>query len=186
MYYSQEKRLKSRIIGYSWISERIATIKIKTGRSHCYIIGACAPVEVKAEKTETFYKQLQENLSTAGRNDYIIVTGDLNARIRNILTPKLVGPYGERIINTNGKQLRDFCMYNNLRITNTYYPHKDIHKYTWAERGNRSIIDYTIANEKIWPHVLDTRSYRGAEVDTDHNLLRSKINYPRNTGRKQR
>jgi hypothetical protein len=104
----------------------------------------------------------------ARRNDYIIAAGDLNARIGNMVTPKLIGPHGERIINTNGKQLRDFCMYNNLRITNTYHPHKDIHKYTWTERGNRSIIDNIIANKKIWPYVLDTRSYRGAEVDTDH------------------
>jgi hypothetical protein len=172
------KRLKSRIIRYSWISERITTIKIKTGRSHCYIIGAYAPVEGKAEKTETFYEQLQESLNTAGRNDYIIVAGDLNARIGNIATPKLIGPHGERIINTNGKQLRDFCMYDNLRITNTYHPHKDILKYTWTERGNRSIIDYIIANEKIWSYVLDSRSYRGAEVDTDHYLLCSKIRKP--------
>jgi exonuclease III len=53
------KKLKSRIIGYSWISERITTIKIKT-RSHCYIIGEYAPVEGKTEETGTFYKQLQE------------------------------------------------------------------------------------------------------------------------------
>jgi hypothetical protein len=35
-----------------------------------------------------------------------------------------------------------------------------------------------IANEKIWSYVLDTRSYRGAEVDTDHYLLCSKIRLP--------
>jgi hypothetical protein len=66
-----------------------------------------------------------------------------------MVTPKLIGPHGERIINTNGKQLRAFCMDNNLIITNTYYSHKEIQKYTWAERGNRSIIDYIIAHEKI-------------------------------------
>jgi hypothetical protein len=44
-------------------------MKIKTGRSHCYIIGAYAPVEGKAEETGTFYKQLQESLNTAGRKE---------------------------------------------------------------------------------------------------------------------
>jgi hypothetical protein len=34
-------------------------------------------------------------------------------------------------------------------------------------RGTRSIIDYIIANEKMWPKVMDTRVYRGAEIDTD-------------------
>jgi hypothetical protein len=89
-----------------------------------------------------------------------------------------------QIIKTNGKQLTDFCMYNNLRITKTYHPHKDIHKYTWTESGNRSIIDYIIANEKIWSYVLDTISYREAEVDTDHCLLCFKIRLPKKYWRK--
>jgi exonuclease III len=60
------KKLTSRIIGYSWISERITTMNGKTGRSHCYIIGAYSPTEGKVEETETFYKQCQESFYTAG------------------------------------------------------------------------------------------------------------------------
>jgi hypothetical protein len=77
-----------------------------------------------------------------------------------MVTPKLIGPHGERIINTNGKHFGDFCMYN------------------------MSIIDYIIENEKIWPYILDTRSYRGAEFDTDYYLLCSKIRLPKKYLRK--
>jgi hypothetical protein len=92
----------------------------------------------------------------------------MNARIGNSAIPKLIGHYGERVINANGRELRDFCASNNLRITNTLYRHKEIHRCTGTDRGTRSIIDYIISNEKVWPYIQDTRSYRGAEADTDH------------------
>ena len=40
------------------------------------------------------------------------------------------------------------CWYefNKLKITNSFYRHKDIHKYTWEARGTKSVIDYIIIN----------------------------------------
>lgn len=137
------------------------------------------PNEGQFQETEIFYANLQECVNKANKNDYVIIGGDLNARIGNKTISMLVGPHGETTMNVNGKCLRDFCSYNNLRITNTFFRHKEIHKYTWAERGRKSIIDYIIANDKIWPHVLDTRAYRGAEAVTDHYLVCRKIRLPK-------
>jgi hypothetical protein len=58
------------------------------------------------------------------------------------------------------------------------FRHKDIHKFTWAERGSKSIIGYVTADKKIWSYITDTRAYRGAEVDTDHLLEPSKLRSP--------
>lgn len=66
-----------------------------------------------------------------------------------------------------------------MRITNTFFKHKEIHKFTWEARGTKSIIDYTITNEKMWPNVIDTRVYRGAEIDSDHYLVKTKIRIPK-------
>jgi hypothetical protein len=54
---------------------------------------------------------------------------------------------GEHVINHNGTALRDFSAFNTLTITNSFYRHKNIHKFAWEARGTRSIIDYII-NEK--------------------------------------
>ena len=180
------KELKARIIGYTWYNERLITVKIKSGRSHYYIIGAYAPNEGQTQETEEFYLELQNCINKAGKNDYVLIMGDLNARIGKETIPNLIGPHGEDKVNSNGKCLRDFCSYNNLRITNSYFKHKLIHKYTWEGRGKKSIIDYVIGNEKIWPYILDTRVYRGAEADTDHYLLCSKIRLPKKYIRKQK
>jgi hypothetical protein len=45
---------------------------------------------------------------------------------KNILTS------GEQNVNKNGMRLIDFTIYNNLRIMNTFFNHKNIHKYNWS------------------------------------------------------
>jgi hypothetical protein len=35
----------------------------------------------------------------------------------------------------NGKLLIEFATFNNMRITNTFFKHRNIHKYTWSQRG---------------------------------------------------
>ena len=50
----------------------------------------------------------------------------------------------EETRNRNGQRLLSICAANELVILNTFFQHKDIHKYTWESRGRglRSIIDY--------------------------------------------
>jgi hypothetical protein len=112
------------------------TVKIRTGKSHCCIIGVYAPVEGKTEEIELcrnfkkIYKRQEEN-------DYIMVAGDLNARIHDAVIPELISPHRERIVNANWKQLGDFC----IHIPN-------IKMYSWTDRGNRSNVEYIITNKK--------------------------------------
>jgi hypothetical protein len=83
---------------------------------------------------------------------------------------------GEATINNNGEKLIDFCTLNNLKITNTYSMHTNIHKYTWSARGSESVIDYFITNGKAAKIIQDIRVHRGMELDTDHYLLRANLN----------
>jgi hypothetical protein len=39
----------------------------------------------------------------------------------------------------NGKELRQFRTYSQLRIINTFYQNKNIHKFTWSARGTKSL-----------------------------------------------
>jgi hypothetical protein len=49
----------------------------------------------------------------------------------------------------------------------------------------RSIIDYVIANEKAAKLIKDVRVYRRADLNTNHFLLCTKLQFPPN-GRKQK
>ena len=53
------------------------------------------------------------------------VTIFYNARVGNHKIQFMIGIYGEKIINQNDEKLIDFTTYNNLRITDTLFKHKN-------------------------------------------------------------
>ena len=71
-------------------------------------------------------------------------------------------------------------------ISNTLFPHKRIHKYTWECRGKglRSLIDYFLVGKEARKQVVDTKVVRGAEIGSDHYLvlLKIKLKAKRRTG----
>lgn len=81
--------------------------------------------------------------------------------------------YEEEVKNNNGKSMIDFCIMNKLTIMNTYYNHKDKHKYMteMANRGKKFMIDYIIINNSYKNDVKDTRVRRSAEPYTLHLVL---------------
>jgi hypothetical protein len=100
----------------------------------------------------------------------------LNARIGNNSIPELTGSNAKPTLNKNGQALSDFVSFNELKITNTFFRHKDIHKYTWHRGNSKTLIDYIIFNRKLKDAVTDTRVKRGKDIYSDHYLLISKIN----------
>jgi hypothetical protein len=47
---------------------------------------------------------------------------------------------GEASLYDNSEKLIDFCTFNNLKIKNKFFKHKEIHKFIWEARGYKSII----------------------------------------------
>ena len=62
-------------------------------------------------------------------------------------------------------------------ITNTWYPHKDIHKYTWVCPGRelKSLIDYFLVRRETKARVHDVKAVRGAEIGSDHHMVLMKL-----------
>ena len=81
------------------------------------------------------------------------------------------------LTNENGELLIDSCAINELRTNNTYFPHKQQHKYTFTNtRDQKSMIDYLITNMTITPsEVIDVRALSSVDIGTDHNLLPCKM-----------
>ena len=94
-------------------------------------MGVYAPVEGNEQDAEEFYRELQQSIDKIPKKENIILAGDFNGRIGNQPIPECVGTYGEQITNHNEAALRDFCAFNKLKTTNSFYRHKDMHKFTW-------------------------------------------------------
>lgn len=114
-----DSKWKSKIEFYTYVDERILTIRLRIGRGHLTIIGVYAPANAKKEEIEIFYDTLQKVVQKVNKNDSLIISGDFNARIGNSPIPDIVGIFGEDVINSKGQELRQFATNNHLKITNT-------------------------------------------------------------------
>ena len=57
------------------------------------------------------------------------------------------------------------------------FPHRDIHRHTWIapDRKTRNQIDHILTDRRQQSSILDLRSFRGADCDTDHYLVVAKV-----------
>ena len=80
-------------------------------------------------------------------------------------------------MNDNGERLASFCAENNLVIGGTLFPHKKIHTATWKSPDQRTFnqIDHICISKRFRRSLLDVKVQRGADVQSDHYLLTSKV-----------
>lgn len=91
-----------------------------------------APSEDEPDK-RNFYEDLQAALDDVEEKREMILIGGFNARIGSKTGNGVVGPFGEGTVNNSEERLIDICTQNQLKISNGYYKHKNIHKYTWTQ-----------------------------------------------------
>lgn len=126
---------------------------------------------------DIFHEDLQAALDEVGNGREKVLMGDFNARCGTRNGDRVVGPYGESTINNDKERLIDLCSQNQPKITNSYYEHRNIHKYTWTQEGRqlKTIIDYIITGQTTSFKTSDVRMHRGVECGSGHHLLKCNI-----------
>ncbi len=74
-----------------------------------------------------------------------------------------MGRYGVEGVNENGQHLVDICAERGLFLSNTFFQHKMIHRYTWARGDERSLIDYIAVDNRLRREVEDAKVVRGLQ-----------------------
>ncbi|KAF2884638.1 hypothetical protein ILUMI_21525 [Ignelater luminosus] len=129
------------------------------------------------EEKEEYYKHMEKVFNEIPRYCVKTVIRDFNDQIRKEVRYRPVnGEHSQHQESSgNGRKLAAFTTVKNLRIVTTYFQHREIHK------GGRVVnqIDHMDIESKRMKYILDTQSYRGAYIGTDHILVRAKIKYKR-------
>lgn len=173
------KRREQAIYDWKAWTERILTIELRElNKSIKTVIVVYGPNDDdKAENKDKFWEELTTVVE--GARGMIIIIGDFNSRVgkKDGIHNRTIGKHGENVRNNNGKRMLDFCLMNDYVITNTLFQHKDIHKYTRevTSRGERSIIDFILVENKNRKIVMDTKVKRGPEIGSDHYVVIAKI-----------
>lgn len=167
----------------SWeaVNERIIKLNLQMFGEKITVLGVYGVDEGDPWTTkEEFYQKMSEEITKLGNTRELLILGDLNGRVGRKQNDPVIGKYGEDRRNNNGERLIALCEQNNLKIMNGFYQHKEIHKFTWTNetRGQKSIIDYTIAKQKSNLEIRDVKICRGPTCGSDHYLLKTKIWFP--------
>ncbi|PNF14265.1 hypothetical protein B7P43_G07086 [Cryptotermes secundus] len=155
-----EREFKSAIIDFKPISERICTLRIRTKFFNMTLMNVHAPTEEKEEEVKDyFYQQMEETHDSVPSNGMKVILGDLNAKIGKEKEHR--GVIGTESLhdttNHNGIKLIDFAESKNFIISSTYFPHKNIHKRTWAAPDGVTFnqIDHVLIEKRFAMNILD-------------------------------
>jgi hypothetical protein len=96
---------------------------------------------------------------------------------KNIFKPTIGNERLHQDINDNGVRIVNVVVSKNFVVKGTMFPHRNIHKYTWASTDGKTHnqIDHILIDRRWHSSVLDVRSFRGADCDTDHYLMVAKV-----------
>ena len=105
--------------------------------------------------------------------------GDFNVKVgqADIFIPTIGKESLHRISNDNGARLVNFATSKNVILKSTTFPHRDIHKQTWTSPDGmtHNEIDHISIDKRRQSSIIDIRSFRGADCDTEHYLVIGKL-----------
>jgi endonuclease/exonuclease/phosphatase family metal-dependent hydrolase len=105
--------------------------------------------------------------------------GYFNAKVgrEDIFKPTVGNESLRELSNDNGVRLVNFATSKNLGVKSTMFPHRNIHKYTRTSPDGKTHnqIDHILIERRRHSNVLDVRSFRAADCDSDHYLVVAKV-----------
>jgi hypothetical protein len=95
----------------------------------------------------------------------------------DIFKPTIRNKSLHEIGNDNGVRLVNLATSKNLRVKSTMFPHRNIHKYTWMSPDGKTHnqIYHILVDRRRHSNVLDVRSFRAADCDSDQYLVLTRV-----------
>jgi hypothetical protein len=129
------------------------------------------PTADKIDVKGSSYEETECAASKFAKCHMKILLGDLyvNVRREDISKHKMGNNIEMRIVNTDIRK--------NLRVKSTIISHRNIYKYTWTSPDGKTHnkIDHILVDRRRHSNVLDVRSFRAADCDSDHYLVVAKV-----------
>jgi len=108
-----------------------------------------------------------------------ILLGNFNAKLgrEDIFKPTVWNISLHQNSNDNDVRIVKFATTENLVFKRTTFPHQNIHKYTWTspDGKNYNQIDHILVDKRWHSSILDVRSFRGADCDSDYCLMAARV-----------
>ena len=166
------------------LSDRVALLRIHANPVEINLIQVYAPTMAATDQQiEEFYGQLDKAIRLTKKNEIVMIMGDFNSKIGKGRMFDVVGEHGLGVRNERGDRLLQFCQEEAMVITNTFFKLPKRRLYTWRspadQPGNivRNQIDFIMINKRFRNFVASCKTYPGADVPSDHNLLLTEVGF---------
>ena len=129
------------------------------------------PGSEKSEvEIEEFWNEVSECVGSFGRNESVVVLGDLNARVGNEVIEGIVVRHGVPGRNESGKRLLEMCAEQGLVVGNSWFKKNDVYKYTWLRMAegrvvDKALMDYVLLPRRMLGRMSDVKVWRGEGGD---------------------
>lgn len=176
------ERMIECVVEWKEVNSRLMWVKVKLGKEKWVFVSAYGPGSEKSmQDREQFWRELNACIGGFGRNESVVLLGDLNARVGGNMIEGVVGRYGVPGRNESGDWLVDLCMIHDLMVGNSLFKKRDINKYTWVKvEGSRvverALMDYVVISKGMVGRLVDVHVYRGESGGmSDHFLVEGRL-----------
>jgi len=108
-----------------------------------------------------------------------ILLGNFNAKVgrENIFKPTIRNESLPQDSNDSSVRIVNFATSKNLVVKSMIFPHQNIRKYTRTSPHGKTHnqIDHILIDRRWHSSILDVRSLRGADCDTEHYQVVEKV-----------
>jgi hypothetical protein len=170
------QRIVSAIKRVELVSDRMSYMVLRGRWCNIIVLNVHAPTEEKSDDSkDSFYEELQQVFDHFREYHMKILLRDFNEKLGRAIANESL----HQDSNDNGVSLVNFATSKDLVVKSTMFPHRNIHKYsyTWTSPDGKTHnqIDNVLIDRRWHSSILDVRSFRGADCDTDHYLVVAKV-----------
>ena len=135
--------------------------------------------EKSKEDIEEFWNELSECVGSFGRNEPVVVLGDLNTRVGNEVIEGIVGRHGEPGRNKSGERLLEMCAEQELVVGNSWFK-KNVYKHTWVRMAegrvvDKALMDYVLLPRRMFGKLLDVKVWTVERGDCRPFLVEARL-----------
>jgi hypothetical protein len=147
---------------------------------HIIFLNVHEPTEDKIDDVkDSIYEELERILDKFSKYHMKILFADINVKVgrEDNFKPTIDNESLHETNNDNGVRVVNFATSKNLIVKSTMFPHRNIHKYIWipSDGDTHNQIDRILIDRRMHSRVLDVRSFRAADCNTDEYLVAVKI-----------
>jgi hypothetical protein len=170
----------SAVTRVEFVSDRMSYITLRSRWSDIIVQNVHAPTEAKIDDMkERFHDELDHVFDKFPKYHMKILLGDLNAKVgrKGILKQTIAYERFDEISNDNGVRSVNFATSKDLTAKSTMFPHRNTHKFTCTSPDGKmhNQIDHILIGRRWHSSILDVRSLRAADCDTDHYLVVAEV-----------